>query len=203
MMGSINVITRTNSKQLGSQISVITGVHAPQSMIDKLKRFRYLTDFNIFHKSDDFRLSITGRIDQGFADEGVSDFDKYGYEWTRNEYFADSTLWGSTLIEDYPNLSGEYRSPYLNFSLDARLLTDELEVGLQYFDFQRGTGVQFTGDRFQNQATWHEILFGAHFRYKKQINRYRSEFLARFRSSVWPQDNSLVRLSGNPVEKHI
>jgi outer membrane receptor for ferrienterochelin and colicins len=142
MMGSINVVTKSDSQQLGSQVGIVTGVHAPQSMIDKIKRLRYLTDFSLFHKSDDFRLAITGRIDQGYLDEGLSDFDKYKYWWTQDKHYADSDIWGTTLTEDFTNLSGEFRSPFRNLSLDARILTDEVEVGFQYFDFQRGTGLQ-------------------------------------------------------------
>ena len=199
MMGSINVVTKGDSKQLGTQFAVVSGIHAPQSMIDQANKIRYLTDFSILHKSDDFRLSVTGRLEQGHVDEVIGDFSEYEYGSTRSEHYGDKDLWGPTLIEKYPNLSGEFRSPFRDMSLDIRLMTDEAEVGFQYFDFKRGTGSQFAADRYQNQSIWHDTFYGAHVRYTKTFDRLQSQFLARFRASVWPEDNTLLLLSGNPV----
>ena len=55
MMGSINVVTKSDSQELGSQVAIVTGVHAPQSMLNNIEKPRYLTDFSLFHKSDDIQ----------------------------------------------------------------------------------------------------------------------------------------------------
>ena len=199
MMGSINVVTKRDSKQLGTQIGIVSGFQAPQSMLAQANKLRYLTDFSLLHNSDDFRVSITGRLEQGNVDELLGDYSEYEYGSGRSEHYGDPDIWGPTLLEGYPNLSGEFRSPFRNMSLDVRLMTDEAEVGFQYFDFQRGTGTQFSADRAQNQSAWHDIFYGAHIRHTKTFDRLQSQFLARFRASIWPRDNTLLLLSGNPV----
>lgn len=199
IMGTVNVTTKQDHHEYGSRMSSVVGIHAPQSMLPYAKRLRYVTDLSLFHKSDDFRLSLTGRFDHGFVDESVSEY----YEWSKNTYYADSSLWGTDLVENYPQLGGQFRSPYQNMSFDLRLATESIEVGLQYFHFSRGTGLQFAADRYQNQAQWADTFYGAHVRYTKTYDRLETKFLARFKASVWPESNSLLFRSGGAAKlKH-
>ncbi|MEC9464412.1 MAG: TonB-dependent receptor [Myxococcota bacterium] len=190
IMGTINVITKLDTETYGSSLSSSHAVRAPQSMLENAARFRYLSDLSYLFKSKDFRVRLTTRFEHGYVDEGVAD----RYEWFDEQYYS-SDVWGDALIEQFPRLSGRFRSRFQDSSFDLRFATDKVEVGMMRFAHTRGTGMQFTGDRMQNKPMWTDVFSGAHLRYQASGPNLHSVFTARFKRSEWPAGNSLLSRS--------
>ena len=82
LMGVVNVITAKERKENGTFVN---------SNISVGFNNYYAADINLFYKKDDFRFSLTGRME---------DFDLYdlvnvnSFEWTKEKYQNDRSLWG-------------------------------------------------------------------------------------------------------------
>jgi len=187
MMGTVNVITKMDSKEFGTSSSGSHGVRAPQSMLGEPDTFRYLSDFTILHKAEDFRVRLTTRFENGYIDESAANH----YEWFNDNYYAEG-VWGEDVIESLPGVGEQFRSGFSDRSFDFRFATDKLEVGVQHFEHRRGTGMQFVGDRYHNGALWHDMFSGAHIKYETGKDALHSTFKARYKLSRWPETNTLL-----------
>src|SRR4051794_8397366 len=135
-------------------INVITNKDRPTDGSYWLARLAYgtnktrIADVNYFFKHESMRVSLTARLDNGELDPKTGE----RYEYTKDRYYSDRRLWGGFV--DNPNLGGEFSSPHRNRALDLRVFLGETELALQYYRLDSGYGLEYAGDKVQNNAIW-------------------------------------------------
>jgi len=190
-MGVINVITAKENKSNGNRLHGLLGGGSADAR---------LIDANEVYQMGDFRISVTGRIDNG-----LDDVQHESYEYTKNRYYTERGLWGGFL--DNPNLAGPYGSERQNRSLDLRANWGTLEAGLQYYDLKTGYGTEYAADKESSRALWDRPELGIFLRSKKDLgNGLKSTTLIRYRKSDVANDSQEVTsyestdADGNPVQ---
>jgi outer membrane cobalamin receptor len=138
-MGVINVITRPDKAPAGVHQTVRLTAGSQDTRI---------ADLSLAYGSDEFRVSVTGRFDNGDVDRASGEL----YEYTKSRYYADRGLWGGFV--DNPSLGGSFTSPHRNRALDLRIEAHGLELGYQYQMLDTGYGVEYAADRAQTRAVW-------------------------------------------------
>jgi outer membrane receptor for ferrienterochelin and colicins len=177
-MGVVNVITHNDALENGTYTDVQLGAGSSQAR---------LVDATVMFKSGDVRLRMTTRIDDGNLDDSHTD----SYEYTKNRYFADRRLWGGFV--DNSSIAGSFLSPRHNRALDVRAWAGELEAGAQYFRLNAGYGVEYAGDRAQNNAVWSRPDVSAYLRYHHRMDdRITSTSFVRYRTSGVSNDSDFV-----------
>lgn len=185
-MGVINVITRSDQVEKGSKadVQLAGGSFGVR-----------LADMTYFYRSDDLRLRLSGRLDDGELDPASGE----RYEYTRNHYYADPALWGA--FAGNSSLGGQFSSPHRNRAIDLRAWLGSLEAGIQYFRTSTGYGLEYAGDRAQNHAVWARPDFSAHLRYQHRFSgQLASTTLVRYRSSDVSNDSTFVENSAGDGE---
>src|SRR4051794_19377430 len=138
-MGVINVITNKDRPTDGSYASARLAYGTNKSRI---------ADVNYFFKHESMRISLTARLDNGELDPKTGE----RYEYTKNRYYSDRLLWGGFV--DNPNLAGKFSSPHRNRALDLRVFLGETELAFQYYRLDTGYGLEYAGDKVQNNGLW-------------------------------------------------
>ncbi|HVT01896.1 MAG TPA: TonB-dependent receptor [Thermoanaerobaculia bacterium] len=185
-MGVINVITLRDESREGSSERVILtgGEHSSR-----------IADVSYFYKSGDMRFSLTGRFDNGELDPSVGDH----YEYTKRHYFSDRALWGGFV--DNPSLGGDFSSSHRNRAIDMRAYLGGIELGFQYYRLDSGYGVEYAGDRAQNNAIWSRPDLSAHLRRTQSYGaKTTGTTLLRYRSSSVSNDSYFVESSSGENE---
>ena len=195
LMGVVQVITKRELNVVGTSVSGHVGTMAPERRLDTLKGHRQVADVHFKHVASDYQLSIATRFDHGRLDTTFGN----EYEWTRYEYYDNPEIWGDAFLEEYDAISGRSASPYRHLGADLRLDLEDLEIGVQYYQSERGTGYQFAADRYQNQAIWSDIFYNAFIRTEHQHGPWSTNVLVRHRGSRWPDQNSLLYRSGSDI----
>lgn len=168
-VGVINVITRSSLAEDGQRFSGRLTAGSFDSRIADL-HYRY--------RRGDWQLSLAARADDGDLDRSRAD----SYEWTRERYLQDRSLWGA--FADDPDRGGEYSSPHANRAVDLRLMHDRTELGLQYFSLNTHFGTVYPGDRVQMLSYWAEPDLSIHLRQPQQFSDQLSgSLLLRYRES--------------------
>lgn len=138
-VGVINVITVQDAPRSGSYESVRLSAGSFDARV---------ADARFLYKSDDVRISLTGRFDNGDLDRRSGE----RYEYTRDRYYSDQRLWGGFV--DNPNLGGAFSSPHQHRALDFRAHLRAVEAGLLFQVLDSGYGVEYAADQAQNKAVW-------------------------------------------------
>lgn len=173
-MGVINVITKKDVAENGSFITANLNKHSFSSTD---------VDVNMFYKKDDFRVSLSIKIDNGDIDEVAA----ANYEYTNPKYLADRSLWGGLL--DNPNITGS-SSPHHNRALDFRVFSGDLELGFQHYSLKSGYGLVYPTDKVQTNSSWTLEETSLYLRQTKQLNdNFTSKTLVRYRTSNVPNDS--------------
>ena len=192
LMGIVQVITRRELRSKGTHVSGFVGSRVPQNGLNSIANYRNVSDINLEHIDEDFRLSLSTRFDHGRVDSTNSDT----YEWSKDSYYGDPRIWGESFLQNYPGVSGSFRSPYNNIAADLRVEMKRLEIGFQYYNSRRGTGYQFAADRYQNAASWSDTFYSIFARTHYNTEKWTTNLIARYRGSIWPNGNSLLLRSG-------
>ncbi len=177
-MGVINVITIKDDQSNG------IAVHSRLSAGSLKSR---IADVNLMYKKDDFRVSLTGRFDEGVIDTTTLS----NYEYTKPKYLRDRRLWGAFL--DNPNLGGNPQSPHENSAIDARVYLGSTEAGFLYSAMRTGYGPEYPFDQVQPSALWSRPQWSLHLRHTQQFNdKFSSTTFLRFRESDVANDSYFV-----------
>lgn len=139
-IGVVNIITVNDKYESGSYIS--------SKVSGSLKNY-FFGDFNYFYKKEDFRVSLSGHLENGDLNERIDNKDFY---YTRNELYAERKLWGGFV--DNPNLGGSFSSPIRHHSLDFRMYLGKIEFAAQYHNLYSGYGTVYPADKLQSKSLW-------------------------------------------------
>jgi outer membrane receptor for ferrienterochelin and colicins len=180
-MGVINVITRKTSVQTSSV----------QGHIATNQRGFTWADLNFLYQKNKFKVSVTGRIEQGNVNQLVDAGNSY---WLQDKWYADKRLWGDGV--NNPTLAaGKFSSPVANRALDARVYLDKLEIGLAYYATNTGYGMVYPADGLVSNGKWLQPEISTYARYITNIgNKLISRTFLRYRESYL--DNSSYDLEG-------
>lgn len=182
-MGVINVITTKDRREDGSYTRAMLAVNGGASG----SRSSRIADATYFYKRGDFRLTFTGRIDNGYMDTNTNN----NYEWTKNTYYGDRRLWGN--IPDNPSLGGEFKSGVRNRAVDLRAYLGDTELGFQYTVLDTGYGTVYPADLVQNNAVWARPETSIHMRHTRILDDHiTSTTLLRYRDSNVRNDSFFV-----------
>lgn len=191
-MGVVNVITVKDRPGSGTSQTVRVAAGSSDSRI---------ADVHFFYEKDDLRVSLAGRFDNGELDQGSGET----YEYTRREHYADRRLWGGFV--DNPKLGGTFSSPHRHRAMDLRAFLRDVELGVQYRVLDSGYGVEYAGDRAQNQAVWARPDFSLFLRARRPLSdAVSSTSLIRYRRSDVSNDSYFTvstpgsRPDGTPVQ---
>jgi outer membrane receptor for ferrienterochelin and colicins len=188
-MGVVNVITRSDADRDGvsQRLRVTFGSSGER-----------VADGTIFYKRGTVRASLTARFEVGDLDDSTRDL----YEYTRDGYYADRRLWGGFV--DNPNLGGRFASSHQGVAVDGRVFVDDLELGARYLEFASGYGVQYAGDRVQNQASWKRRQISVHVRHRARYGDHvRASTLVHYRQGGVPNESYYVDGYEDPVAGHV
>ena len=177
-MGVINIITTKDRPTDGAAADVRLTAGSNRTRI---------ADMWMFYKAGSLRMSASAHLDDGRIDEGSGRH----YEYTKSTYYGDRRLWGGFV--DNPSLAGRFRSPHRNRALDLRLFLGGAELAAQYYMVDTGYGVQYPGDRVQNNAVWARPEFSLSLRQRSNLSTsVTSDSLLRFRRSDVSNDSFFV-----------
>jgi len=137
-MGVINVITKKDA--------VDTGV-ASFGTGSNQHRF---ADATFSSQFNEFQVQAAFRYDTSVVDKATSE----EYEYTKNKYYADRSLWG--VFVDNPSIGGRHHSENLKQGVDLRLRSKAMEIGFQSYDLKSGYGNEYAADLVQNAPMWHK-----------------------------------------------
>jgi len=175
-MGVINVITHRPART-GGRTNAQLRLGGYQSSL----RFRDQTqvaDVSSTWRGDEFRVSLTGRFDQGVLDTGLS----RKFEWLDPKYYADRRLWGDFV--DYPQLGGSFRSPSEKQAVDARLAYRGTELAAQLYRLSTGQGVVYAADRIQTNIPYTQFEGSVSLTHEADVGDVlHSRTMLRYRSS--------------------
>lgn len=193
-MGVINIITIKDRVQSGSYMTIHSSVTSntnvkPSGHRSQLDFDHYVKtiDASWFYKKDDWRLSLTGRIEDGFIDERYIGT----YEFTKHRYYQDRRIWGGFV--DNPNLGGQFESGLRNRALDFRAFHANTELGAQYYVLDAGYGLGYAADLVQNNSIWRRPEYSLHMRHTYAFtNSFSTRSLIRYRRSDVTNDSYFV-----------
>ncbi len=195
LMGVVNVITEKDKEKSGTYVKgKISGNDAANVSGNKLGDVNgyFAGDFNFFYKKEDFRISVSARVENGDLNQMVNGDD---YEYTKNSYQADRKLWGGFV--DNTNIAGRFSSPIRHKSLDARMYFGKTEVALQSHNQNSGYGTNFAFDRAQSASVWNRRHLSFYVRHTANVSeKVTSTTLVRFKMDG-PQNSSLFLESEN------
>lgn len=154
--GVVNIITRHASPE--------KGVHSSGEIRSGSFSTRIADVFATASNGRQF-ATVAARYDTGLLDDSMVD----SYEWTRNDYYADPSLWGGfSNHSDY----GQFHSAHRNTAVDVRMGQSDTLIAAQQMILNSGYGTEYPADRVQNQATWREK---AEMVYLQQRERFSSQ----------------------------
>jgi outer membrane receptor protein involved in Fe transport len=175
-MGVINVITHNPTRTGGRTVARLR-LRGYQSSL-RYKDLTQVADVSSSWKGDEFRVSLTGRFDQGVLDRGLS----RKFEWLDNRYYSDRRLWGDFV--DYPQLAGSFRSPSEKQGVDARLAYRGTELAAQLYRLSNGQGVVYAADRIQTSIPYTQFEGSVALKHEADLGeRLHSRSLVRYRRS--------------------
>ena len=188
-MGVVNIITKSDHKVLTSKVKSYFGLRAPTKSYKQFGQMTKIADASFFHKSSNFRTSVTARFEQGILDPNIGD----NFEWLKNKYYSDRKIWGDFV--DYPDLAGQFNSQIEKQAIDARLYLGNTEFAAQYFSLLSGTGASYAADKLQARAIYALTEKSAYIRHNENFgDALLSKTLIRYReSNVDSPTNSLER----------
>jgi outer membrane receptor for ferrienterochelin and colicins len=180
-MGVINIITKKNSN---SPVSL-------QGKVASNQRGYTWADMNFFYQKNKFKLSVTGRIENGNVNQLVDAGNQY---WLQDKWYADKQLWGDG-VNNTTLASGKFSSPIQNRAVDVRLYLDKLEIGFGYYATQTGYGMVYPADALLSNGKWLQPEISTYARYNTTIaNKLVSKTFLRYRQSG--VDNSSFDVEG-------
>jgi iron complex outermembrane receptor protein len=165
-MGVINVITvdgrqRQENGETGATIDSRFVYGGPQRNLNRFADSTKIADGTMFYTTKDWRLRLTTRLESSVLDRSIGD----NFEYTKSRYYADPRIWGQPVLDKYPDLAGQFRSPDNKQAFEARLYSGNAEFGARIFRLQTGLGTRFAADRYQNSTPWTTTemgVFGRH-----------------------------------------
>jgi outer membrane receptor protein involved in Fe transport len=179
-MGVVNIITMKPRGDGQSGSAVLTAGSFEQRMADVAYAFT----------AGALNFRVAARFDNGDLDPSIAN----DYEYTKPHYYSDRRLWGGFI--DNRSIAGEFKSSHRHRALDLRAGLGNLEVGLQYFVLDSGYGVEYAGDKAQNDASWKRPELGAFARLERPLSdALSSRTLMRYRRSDVSSDSFF--LAGN------
>lgn len=175
-MGVVNVITPAVAE--GSTLRGTLSAGSAQSRV---------ADLYAAYGREGLRASLGVRVEAGL----VQPADRESYEYTRERYFADRSLWGGFV--DNPNIAGAFLSRRRHRALDARVGLGDTEIVLQHYVLDSGYGLEYAGDRAQANAIWARPDTSVFLRHGHALGpRGRSSTLLRWRSSGVSNDSTFL-----------
>ena len=145
LLGVINVITADGKKrqqdgEYGTRFESRTTYGGPQRNLSSFADSSKIQDATAWYTTKDYRLRLSTRIESSVLDRSIGN----DFEYTKNKYYADSRIWGSSVLAAYPNLGGSFRSPDNKRAVDFRFYAGEFEVSAQYYELSTGLGTHTT-----------------------------------------------------------
>lgn len=139
-VGVINVLTRHDKQARGLQASVQVRNGSFETQT---------ADATLSLQNEDWRFRLTARRDYGVLDDSQAN----DYEWTKQHYYADRSLWGDYLSIDH---YGSFNSPHDHRAQDIRLAYKNTELIASNTELRNGYGTEYPADVAQNYAYWRE-----------------------------------------------
>lgn len=174
--GVINIITRSDMPEGQSFDGQLrTGSNA-----------NHIADVTARYRRGDWRTSLSLRYDYGYMDNSHTQ----NYEWTKQQYYDDRSLWGGFL--DNANY-GRSHSPHQQEALDLRVQYRDTELAVQQWRMATGYGSEYPADQVQNYAWWQEPERSIYLRQRAHpMTDMDSTTLLRYReSSIAPASDFL------------
>jgi outer membrane receptor for ferrienterochelin and colicins len=199
-MGVINVVTRRDQESDFSAHAQSV-LRSPQRSLGSFKEMTKVTDINAFYKGRGFRISLTGRFDVGMLDPSLGK----RFEWLKDEYYNNASLWGDFL--KVKAFSHSFYSPSEKQAIDARLILEsrnqagalngETEVAAQLYRMLAGAGLIYAADRVHSNQWWTLLEQSLSIRHQHQLSStFSSSTLLRYRRSN--VDSPTAWLERNP-----
>ncbi len=169
-MGVINIITIKNTPHtVGFRGKIASN-----------QRGYAWADMNFLYQKNKFKLSITGRIENGNVNQLVDAGNSY---WLQDKWYADKRIWGDA-VNNSTLATGKFSSPVQNKAVDVRLYLDKLEIGLAYYATQTGYGMVYPADGLLSNGKWLQPEINTYARYNTTIaNKLLSRTFLRYRQS--------------------
>lgn len=169
-MGVVNIITRKDLESDGTSVRM---KHSASNVED------VFSDFNMFYKRGDFRLSVSGHVENGNLRNRVQTNDHF---WQRDKWYADTLLWGD-LTNNTNLLPAQFSSPIRNYGFDVRAFLGKTELVYNYSLLNNGYGLIYPGDRIPASSFWPRNRNNAYVRHiEKLSDKIISRSLVRWRS---------------------
>jgi outer membrane receptor for ferrienterochelin and colicins len=176
-MGVVNIITMQPEPNGSSGVATLSGGSFGGRSADAAYSFA----------AGDITFRVAGRFDNGELDPSIGD----RYEYTNRRYYQDRTLWGGFL--DNAAIAGDFRSERRHRAVDLRASVGALELGVNYFVLDSGYGLEYAGDRAQNDAIWKRPELGIFARLERALSEdLSSRTLLRYRESDVSSDSFFV-----------
>ncbi|HET8933413.1 MAG TPA: TonB-dependent receptor [Polyangiales bacterium] len=153
--GLINIVTndglaRQQQKDFGTRGQVFMTYGGAQRNLTRFADTTKIVDATASWVNELWRISVTARMEHSTLDRSIGE----SFEFTKNRYQTDAALWGQSVLDQFPDRAGQFRSANDKLALDARIAFGTLELGGSLFSHASGNGTEYAGDRYQVQGSW-------------------------------------------------
>ena len=153
--GLINIVTtdglaRQQQKDFGTRGQVLMTYGGAQRNLTRFADTTKIVDASASWVSEQWRVRVSARMEHSVLDRSIGE----SFEFTKNRYQSDPALWGQSVLDQFPDRAGQFRSPNDKLALDARVAFGTLELGGSLFSHTSGNGTEYAGDRYQAQSAW-------------------------------------------------
>lgn len=153
--GLINIVTvdglsRQQQKDYGTHGQVRMSYGGAQRNLTRFADTTKIVDANASWVNESWRVRVTARVERSVLDRSIGE----SYEFTKRKYLADPTLWGQSVLDQYPDRAGQFRSSDDKLALDARIAFGTLELGGALWSQGSGFGTEYPTDKYQGESTW-------------------------------------------------
>lgn len=124
-------------------------------------------------------FSLAARSDKGEMDKNAAE----RYEYTKSKYYADSTLWGSNVVNN-ADYGGSASSEHQHSAVDARLSWGKTEFGYQQLIISSGYGTAYSADQSQSIGLWVRPEYSVFVRHTEDLSdKVSATTMVRYRRS--------------------
>jgi outer membrane cobalamin receptor len=153
--GLINIVTndgqaRQQQKDFGTRGQVFITYGGAQRNLTRFADSTKIVDATASWVNEQWRVSLSARMEHSVLDRSVGE----SFEFTKNKYQSDPALWGQSVLDQFPDRAGQFRSANDKLAFNARVAFGTLELGGSLFSHASGNGTEYAGDRYQVQGTW-------------------------------------------------
>ncbi|HVZ30914.1 MAG TPA: TonB-dependent receptor, partial [Polyangiaceae bacterium] len=200
--GLINVVTvdgqaRQQQKEYGTRAQVFMTYGGAQRNLRSFADSTKIVDATASWVNEQWRVRVSARMERSVLDRSIGK----NFEFTKSSYLSDPTLWGQSVLDQFPDRAGQFRSANEKLALDARVGFGTLELGGALFSHTSGFGTEYAADRDQTQGTWVSQERSLYLRnVAHPMTMLTSTSLLRYRqSNIAPSSFYLYRVDATPT----